>query len=54
MCGHVLVDVGAQVGDLIVGVGEEGQAGQPAGLYDLNHVAAIQLHWHCPAGSERV
>ena len=54
MGGHALADICAQVGDLVVNVGEEREAGLPASFHYLHHVTAVQFHSHCPVSPERV
>ena len=54
MGGHSLADVRAQVGDLVVDVRQERQARPAASFHDLDHVAAIELHCHGAACSQRV
>ena len=46
MDGHALCGVCAQVGDLVMDVGGEGQAGRSTTLRDVDHIVAVQFHRH--------
>ena len=44
---HAMGDVGAQMGDFVVDVGEEGETRPPGSLHD-NQVVSIEFHGHRP------
>ena len=44
--GHAMGDVGAQMSNFVVDVGEESETCSSASLHDVDQVASIEFHGH--------